>query len=255
MTGNRVVSFSDCSPKVNFHPGLMAYLQGEFEEIRVPGPQYGEWIKTAGWLKWTNIVRSLVWGMPRTGDGLPAETAVYFPEAQWLIAGKDFGAKRICFAAKGGQNDEPHNHNDIGSFMIHIDGDTLLADLGRGEYSRRYFGPERYEFLCTSSRGHSVPIIDGRYQQEGREHAAKVLRSRTSAAEDELVLEIAAAYGDANLRSLVRSFTFQKSGAPCLLLEDEFDFVRPPQAVVERLISLYEPIVLAGGRIRLARRP
>lgn len=252
LTGNQVVCFSDCSPRVNYQPGLMAYLQGEFAGIRVPEPQYGAWTENDGLRRWANIIRSLVWGMPATDAGPPAETAVYFPDAQWLLTGTDRGAKRIRFAAKGGHNDEPHNHNDIGSFVIHVDGDTLLADLGRGEYSRQYFGPERYGFLCTGSRGHSVPIIDGRYQQEGREHAARVLRSRTAPDRDELVLEMAAAYGEANLKSLVRSFAFDKTGSPYLLLEDAFAFVQPPHTVVERLITPYEPIFPAAGRIRLA---
>ena len=131
LTGNHVVSFSDCPLTMDYMPGLMAYLQGRFAGIQVPGPQGGALVKDTGLVRWTKIIRDLVWGMPKTGAGPPEETSFYFGEAQWLIAKKSVGGKSICFAAKGGRNDEPHNHNDLGSFILHIDGDTLLADPGR----------------------------------------------------------------------------------------------------------------------------
>ena len=71
---------------------------------------------------------------------------------------------------------EPHNHNDVGSFLYYIGDEEIISDLGAGEYTKKYFGPERYEILCNSSRGHSVPVIEGKYQCAGREYGAESFR-------------------------------------------------------------------------------
>ena len=46
-------------------------------------------------------------------------------------------------AAKGGHNGEMHNQNDVGNLIVHAFGESLVADLGRGRYTRAYFGPAR----------------------------------------------------------------------------------------------------------------
>ena len=88
LTGNHVVSFSDCPLTLDYPPGLTAYLQGRFAGIQVPGPQSGALAKGTGLVRWTKLIRDLVWGMPKTGAGLPEDTSFYFGEAQWLIAKK-----------------------------------------------------------------------------------------------------------------------------------------------------------------------
>lgn len=79
------------------------------------------------------------------------------------------------FAAKGGHNNEPHNHNDVGNFLLFDDGRYILDDLGWPEYTSWYFGPRRLENICACSRGHSFPIIGGAVQKSGQEHAARIL--------------------------------------------------------------------------------
>ena len=64
--------------------------------------------------------------------------------------------------------------------MCAVNGDMLLTDLGRGEYTREYFGPNRYALLCNGSQGHSVPIVEGRCQSPGAEHFARVAEASGS---------------------------------------------------------------------------
>ena len=81
------------------------------------------------------------------------------------------------FAAKCGHNGEEHNHNDIGSFILADDSGQLLVDLGCMEYTKENFGTQtRYTLLQNSSLGHSVPIIGGHPQKEGKEFFGKGLR-------------------------------------------------------------------------------
>lgn len=251
LTGNQVVSFSDAPLYAYYLPGLMAYLQKEFPEVRTPAPRFRVDLSHTRQRSWAELSRGFFWGPPEKEGGLPAEASYYLPDAQWLIARASRGEKQICFAAKGGHNDEPHNHNDLGSFILHVNGDTLLADPGRGVYTRQYFGAERYLFFCNGSQGHSVPIIDGCFQQAGREHAAKILDCLTTAARDVFVLDLAGAYGGDNLKRLARRWEFNKAPAPSLVLEDSFVFARAPASVTERFISWFAPAVLAEGEISL----
>ena len=58
-------------------------------------------------------------------------------------------------ATKGGHNGEMHNQNDVGNVIVHTDAESVISDIGRGRYTKSYFGPERYEHIANSSRGHS----------------------------------------------------------------------------------------------------
>lgn len=75
-------------------------------------------------------------------------------------------------AAKGGHNSESHNHNDIGSFMVYIDGEPALIDPGRLEYSKDTFNENRYKIWTNRSLYHNLPEICGTEQVNGRKYHA-----------------------------------------------------------------------------------
>ncbi|MBU3113294.1 heparinase II/III family protein [Clostridium lacusfryxellense] len=54
-------------------------------------------------------------------------------DVQCTISRKKTEAGIIAFAAKGGHNEEHHNHSDIGNFILNVNGDSLIADLGMGK--------------------------------------------------------------------------------------------------------------------------
>ncbi len=119
-----------------------------------------------------------------------------------------------------------HNQNDVGAFMVVAGGKVVLTDPGRGRYSKSYFGPERYGNLMASSRGHSVPVVNGHEQAAGRTHAARVLHHSHGDDADRLELDMAAAYpAEAGLERLERRITFDRSvRGGRVLLEDSFAF-------------------------------
>ena len=94
---------------------------------------------------------------------------------------------------------------------VNFQGESVIADLGRGRYTRAYFGPERYQHLVNSSRGHSVPMINGQEQLPGGEHGAVLLEHRADQAVDLLRLELAGAYpAQAGLESLERTVALHR---------------------------------------------
>ena len=148
----------------------------------------------------------------------------WFGSAQVLIARAtaDFGA-----AIKGGHNDELHNHNDLGSFVVALGSTVLLADPGSEVYTARTFSARRYESDVLNSRGHPVPVVAGRLQSTGRAFAAAVRATEWSRARDRLLLDLSGAYEVPGLRRLDREFLCRRGAHEAFVVTDEFEFATP----------------------------
>jgi len=61
-------------------------------------------------------------------------------------------------ALKGGKNSSNHSHLDLGAFIIEVDGQRFIGELGRDSYALPgYFDPARRDsFFRVSSSGHGV---------------------------------------------------------------------------------------------------
>ncbi|HTX26243.1 MAG TPA: heparinase II/III family protein [Streptosporangiaceae bacterium] len=97
----------------------------------------------------------------------------------------------LFLAAKAAHNGEGHNHNDVGPFIVALDGRPVLIDVGVGLYTRQTFGPDRYEIWTMQSSWHDVPEVDGAAQESGREHAARRVQGLLAAVWGTCVFRIA----------------------------------------------------------------
>ncbi|MEU8001227.1 heparinase II/III family protein [Catellatospora sp. NPDC049111] len=227
--------FSDASERPWLPAGLLTRLA---ERFGTPPARVVPSLHDDHCYRWGHLSRTLAWFRP----GLPAsavEATSFLPDLAWVVS-----RGRFAFAAKGGHNDEPHNHNDLGHFVLHTGGRSVLDDLGAGEYTAGYFGPGRYDHLHPSARGHSVPVIDGQVQLPGADRAAKVLRYRDDGQTVCLDLDLTAAYQVPGLRSLVRRLRWWPDGR--LELMDEIDADRE-LPVEEVFVSRVEPTLSAGA--------
>jgi hypothetical protein len=86
-----------------------------------------------------------------------------------------------------------------------------------------------------------VPIIDGKYQQVGREASSSSVEYRKGY----FSMDIAGAYPDGVAKSVVRSFEMDDK---TVTLTDKFD-VKTGSSIVERFVSLVEPSVVSDGVI------
>ncbi|OXM86860.1 heparinase II/III family protein [Paenibacillus rigui] len=246
------VSFSDASLHSSFSPGLTGYLKTIYPEVEMPPARFASSYTTDHCARWPNAVRNFVWSLAPEASEEATEAVYYLQDAEWLVSRTVSQGHVVSFAAKGGHNAEPHNHNDVGHFMLHVNGTTLLTDTGAGEYTKSYFGEQRYSYIGNRSKGHSVPIIEGIEQQEGKQFAAQVLDISTSENRDVFALELAGAYPSSNLQSLIRTFQFDKKGAaPQLELIDRYRFEQAPDSIVERFVSFTKPEMVSDGRVRL----
>ena len=239
MTEGCTVSFADAQTKNKYQLGLFHFLKNEYPDaITVPDRQYSYNTDSRG--RWPIFFRSLLWLKEEylTPDETAETYTEYFPDAQWMIHRN----KRFGFAAKGGYNNEPHNHNDVGSFILAANGRQVLTDMGAGQYTRQYFARDtRYTVVQCSSRGHNLPIVGGEYQKYGSEYKAAYSKYENGI----FSTDIAPAYGLDSLKSLIRSFEWTEDA---VILRDSFDY-EGNGALTERFVTLMPPTVIEDGKL------
>lgn len=119
--------------------------------------------------------------------------------------------------AKGGHNNEGHNHNDVGSFILCYDSKQVLIDPGCGTYVKDTFSEKRYSVWTMQSQYHNLPTVNGTMQKEGQNHRSGSFILRNSGVE----CEFSKAYTEnAHIKSLVRSTSLQDG----FTLKDSFIF-------------------------------
>ncbi|SJZ98115.1 Heparinase II/III-like protein [Chitinophaga eiseniae] len=127
----------------------------------------------------------------------------------------------LFFAAKGGHNGESHNHNDIGNFVLYMDGKPAIIDVGVGTYTKQTFSNDRYGLWYMQSQWHNCPTVNGVQQQDGRRFQAKAVAYADKGGSKMLSMDIAAAYPQAAMvKTLKRSFVFTPADSRLKLTED-----------------------------------
>lgn len=254
LHGRKVVNFSDSPEEADVYIGLTHEMARRFPEVQLPAYTFQDKEVYDHCGRWAPAFRNLIWYEPKTQGEEWKEASIYLADAQWMISRVEKTDGKFCFAAKGGCNDEPHNHNDVGHFIVLAGEETFLADIGAGLYTKPYFAPAtRYSFICNSALGHSVPIVDGVSQQAGAAYKATVRQADMTADYDRFVVELQDAYDFSGLLKLQRSWTWRKTGGlPRLELEDQYVFSeRAGAALTERFICKIQPVVAGAGRVEL----
>lgn len=232
-------SFSDSHEESAIAPYLAARIAERTGVETVLGQAADE---NSRWRLGTKL-RNVLW----VGDA-PAREAIiesaYLPNSAVIkLVGSADGA-RIVLAAKAGHNNEPHNQNDVGSFILRAGGTTYLCDPGGGLYSRDYFGPKRYENVFANSYGHSVPRIGGKLQQAGAQFRGTMERL----ADNAVRIDMAGAYGIPELKRAARTLTLQPDGA--VAMDAEYAFEGAGLEVEEALVT-WLPVEVEGSVARI----
>ncbi len=151
-------------------------------------------------------------------------------------------------ACKGGHNGESHNHNDVGSFVLYLDGKPLVIDVGNMTYTAKTFSPERYTLWNTRSANHNVPLVGTWEQVCGRERAASDVKPLPGG----LSLSLEAAYPpEAGVRRMTRALTVD--GAFAMRDEIALETAQPVTWVwmlYSRPELASDGAVLPGARLR-----
>ncbi len=229
----KIASFSDGTSVFTFSPGLFSYLKELYpDEVVLPPLELGTLRGNVYSMK------ELLWfNTDYCEEAYKSETA-YLKDAQWFVKRND----KFSFAAKAGNNNEPHNHNDVGSFMIVTNNDDIpLTDVGCGLYDAFTFDNNcRYKMLQNASFGHSVPIINGKYQNFGAQYSAE----NVVATKNTFSFDMHGAYDEGIVKSLHRFFELSDDR---VILRDTVEYSETTESFTERMVSLTKPEITNGS--------
>ena len=227
LRGGATVSYSDGSRDGKASRPMVHYLHRLFpDSVQLLPDNYTVFDK--GNVTWMQTFRNLLYVDYHVEKPEFALKNYDLPGAGQVFINNE----NYSLAVKAGDNDEPHNHNDVGNFILATDKGQIFCDLGSGRYTRQYFRPEtRYSILCNSSRGHSVPIVNGKEQIEGKEYSGTISREGNV-----ITVEMSGAYGQPGFEKLTRTFTYDDSK---IVLTDAFapDY----ESMTERFMTLIRP--------------
>jgi hypothetical protein len=258
ISGDYYVNFADCPAKVHLPAGLV-YRYGRRigdEHMAALGAHCHQ--GHGGHHPSRSLLRALPDLFHTEGIEAPAQPPfvrdVWLPGTQIMVAREREGSDRgFYLAAKGGHNDESHNHNDVGHFIVYYDGQPVLIDVGVGTYTRQTFSDQRYDIWTMQSAYHNLPTVNGVQQQAGEQFRATDLSCRRDDSAAELTLDIAKAYPpEAGVKSWRRTCRLVRGERTGVVIVDDFTLARPTRDIALSLLTPCEPSVKMAGELALS---
>ena len=175
----------------------------------------------------------------RAGSSYEPSAYTWYPETQFHY----MSSGDVFLAAKGGNNNESHNHNDVGTFSLYVGGTPVLIDVGVGVYTYKTFSPRRYEIWNMQSGWHNIPVINGVEQRNGDDFKAADVKSSPGA----FSADIAGAYPqEAAVKRWVRSYV-QKGNS--VTVGDRFELNELKEAARINFLLWHEPELASPGLV------
>lgn len=244
-------AFADCSVNARPAANAMFYLN---RTLQLSLPQWDQ-LEERHW--GGSLFERALYGFPNSATAQPPalgparerELRSWFAEAGILVVRPGgSGETRLAAAMKGGHNAEHHNHNDVGSYTVFLQGRAPLLDPGAEVYTARTFSSKRYDSKLLNSFGHPAPVVAGQLQQTGAQAKATVLATEFTPRQDTLRLDLKAAYAVPQLKTLERTFVYDRSGRGSLTVTDRVEY-DSPQTFETALIARQDWRQLAPGRL------
>ncbi len=176
----------------------------------------------------------------------------YFAGIQVMTAhAKKDSEEGIFVAAKGGNNAESHNHNDVGSFVIYKDGKPVVIDAGVETYSKKTFSPDRYDIWTMQSCYHNLPTINGFDQVAGLQAAAKDVSCTSDGVLSCLCMDIANAYPEAaGILQYKHCVCFDRRDGT-VTIKDNYDLEKALAPLTTHVLCFNRPVPAGDGVLDL----
>ena len=220
VDGTKFVNFADCAPNVLVDTMVLKRGAQRMGLTEVIG--FADYLAATGncfvsysvtydsiFRKLTNILTY------RRAEAAPAPELPLshaFPGTQVATVREKKDGSGLFLAMKGGHNRESHNHNDIGSYCVWLNGEPLICDVGVGAYTKDTFNDKRYTIWTMQSGYHNTAILNGCDQQPGRDFRAKDFSFSDDGNTAVCSMDIAGAYGgEAGIGSYQRAIAIDRS--------------------------------------------
>ncbi len=250
ISGNRFVNFADCAPRTTPNPSMLVRF-GEktgSQALISFGKKLAAHLGTDYMLNQSHIFRSIksLFSPAPSSEDCPLPTSTWLENLE-LMTAREFpdDKKGMFLAAKGGRNDEMHNHNDCGNFMVYYNAEPVLIDTGVGQYTRQTFSPDRYKLWFMQSGYHNLPSFDGIDQHDGEYYASNTSYDSSS---NTLSTQLRHAYTpDAKIKSYIRSMSLIDG---VVTVTDDIALEKS-SSIAFHFMSSVKPEKLGDGRIKL----
>ena len=253
ICGDYYLNFADCGPRVGLRYAMIARFGRRCGSKMLENFALGHYSPDEPVNSRYHIYREL----KNLGEKLSADdaqftypTKVFLPHLGVMIARESENpAKGLYVAMKGGHNQENHNHNDIGQFVVYDNGEPLIIDAGVGTYTANTFNENRYTIWTMRSSYHNLPTFGGVEQKDGFQYHAENLVYEEETGK--LTLNLEKAYpAESDLVSYRRSCVLNDGK---ITVSDEFTLNHPTD-VEFHVLLMDKPeikgntVLLAGGR-------
>ena len=190
-------------------------------------------------------LRHLIWTMRPRPSALSFPRSAVYPSSECFMGFYHTQEDPVYLLAKGGNNGESHNHNDVGSFVV-IRGDQMLAaDTSGGDYSRDYFGEKRYTYFAARSGGHNLPLVGGIEQEGHGSCRCRAFRADTQEEADLIQMDLTGTLKCPELTAFTRTLRGERRTGR-IETEDRFCLSGPAE-IRDRIVMLAKPKELSPG--------
>ena len=251
--GGYFVNFADASPRPHHSP-MLVYRFGKAVGSQRMMAMGGYLAEQADFENKVPDGRSLLRNLPElfyTRELLGVKAAEPLLADSWLpdiqvMFSRDMAdsLQGLYLAAKAGHNEESHNHNDVGSFLIYKNGHPAIIDVGGATYTRDYGS----EWVRDSAFHNLLPVVDGKVQRKGRKYSAWNVTFERSDGEVVLVQDFAPAYGESSgISKWERTYRHRKGHS--IVISDHYEFAEQPGAVLLPMMLHRPPVVPVPGKV------
>ncbi|TKG94917.1 hypothetical protein EYV94_09370 [Puteibacter caeruleilacunae] len=213
------INFADAGARIHTRPGIIYSFGQRINDEKMIG--FGSFLaKKYNWKDelFHGKIEFALANLFRVDELLSHESYEPLEDSFWMPGTEIMGARDkanttngFYFAAKGGYNNESHNHNDAGTFVLYYNGQPCLVDAGVGTYTRKTFSPERYTIWTMQSQYHNLPKVNGVDQANGKEYKATNCSFYNSKSQTIFNVDLTKAYpAAAQLKSWKRSMKLRK---------------------------------------------
>jgi Heparinase II/III-like protein len=255
ITGDYFVNFADADPTLKAD-GLMLYRFGK----AIQDPQmvqfglwaydkYGRVLSNNGFHRMRRLQNLMTYKRINSekANFIPVKDA-WINDIQVLTARANNG---LYLATHGGHNAESHNHNDVGDFIVYANGEPVIVDAGRGNYTARTFSAQRYELWFTQSQNHNLPTINNLGQLAGRQYEATQVKSNITDKEAMLSMDIAASYDKkAGVQKWHRTVKLNRVKNQ-IEVADDYVLAQKPTSIHHAFITVCDININTVGKIAL----
>lgn len=169
----------------------------------------------------------------------------WFSDVQMMVSRTN---NDLFVASHAGNNNESHNHNDVGDFVIYADGYPVIIDVGAGTYTARTFGKQRYGLWFNTSPYHNLPVINGVAQGAGPKFTATDVRYSTNKSASQLTMNIKDAYPtQAGVSNWMRTVTANKSGS--VIVTDNYQATSPLKTLTQSFMTICPTDITKVGKL------